>query len=119
MKSARAKLLADIQTLAAEHDIKVNVKDFDIRPIRRFPEAGLELSAKVAANLGLSSRRIQTMAGHDSVAMNTAVPSVMLFVPSVDGVSHCEREFTTDEDMETGVGMLTGVTRDLVQGELA
>ncbi|WP_024818403.1 M20 family metallo-hydrolase [Arthrobacter sp. 31Y] len=119
VKSARAKLLADIQALAAEHDIKVNVKDFDIRPIRRFPEAGLELSAKVAANLGLSSRRIQTMAGHDSVAMNTAVPSVMLFVPSVDGVSHCEREFTTDEDMETGVGMLTGVTRALVQGELA
>ncbi|TQS93180.1 Zn-dependent hydrolase [Arthrobacter sp. TS-15] len=119
VKSARAKLLADIQELAAEHDIKVNVKDFDIRPIRRFPEAGLELSAKVAANLGLSSRRIQTMAGHDSVAMNTAVPSVMLFVPSVDGVSHCEREFTTDEDMVTGVEMLTGVTRALVQGELA
>ncbi|MFK0039927.1 M20 family metallo-hydrolase [Paenarthrobacter sp. NPDC090517] len=119
VNAARARLLADIGKLAAEHDIKVNVKDFDIRPIRRFPEAGLELSAKVAANLGLSSRRIQTMAGHDSVAMNTAVPSVMLFVPSVDGVSHCEREFTSDEDMVTGVQMLTGVARELVQGELA
>ncbi|MET3367715.1 UNVERIFIED_CONTAM: N-carbamoyl-L-amino-acid hydrolase [Jeotgalibacillus campisalis] len=117
--AARARLLADIGKLAAEHDIKVNVKDFDIRPIRRFPEAGLELSAKIAANLGLSSRRIQTMAGHDSVAMNTAVPSVMLFIPSVDGVSHCEREFTSDEDMVTGVQMLTGVARELVQGELA
>ncbi|WP_420179215.1 M20 family metallo-hydrolase [Paenarthrobacter sp. TA1.8] len=119
VNAARARLLADIGKLAAEHDIKVNVKDFDIRPIRRFPEAGLELSAKIAANLGLSSRRIQTMAGHDSVAMNTAVPSVMLFIPSVDGVSHCEREFTSDEDMVTGVQMLTGVARELVQGELA
>jgi N-carbamoyl-L-amino-acid hydrolase len=119
VNAARARVLADIGKLAAEHDIKVNVKDFDIRPIRRFPEAGLELSAKIAANLGLSSRRIQTMAGHDSVAMNTAVPSVMLFIPSVDGVSHCEREFTTDEDMVTGVEMLTGVARELVQGELA
>lgn len=119
VNAARARLLADIGKLAAEHDIKVNVKDFDIRPIRRFPEAGLELSANIAANLGLSSRRIQTMAGHDSVAMNTAVPSVMLFIPSVDGVSHCEREFTSDEDMVTGVQMLTGVARELVQGELA
>lgn len=120
VNAARARLLSDIGKLAAEHDIKVNVKDFDIRPpIRRFPEAGLELSAKIAANLGLSSRRIQTMAGHDSVAMNTAVPSVMLFIPSVDGVSHCEREFTSDEDMVTGVQMLTGVARELVQGELA
>ncbi len=119
VNAARARLLADIEKLAAEHDIKVNVRDFDIRPIRRFPETGLELSAKIAANLGLSSRRIQTMAGHDSVAMNTAVPSVMLFIPSVDGVSHCEREFTSDEDMVTGVEMLTGVARELVQGELA
>ncbi|MFD5278267.1 M20 family metallo-hydrolase [Pseudarthrobacter sp. NPDC058362] len=115
---ARAKLLKDIDVLAREHDIKVNVKDFDIRPIRRFPEAGLELADKVAADLGLSARRIQTMAGHDSVAMNTVVPSVMLFIPSVEGVSHCEREFTTDADMVAGVDMLTGVARELVAGAL-
>ncbi|MDT0197076.1 M20 family metallo-hydrolase [Arthrobacter sp. AB6] len=119
VKAARAKLLQDIDALAREHDIKVNVKDFDIRPIRRFPEAGLELADKVAANLGLSARRIQTMAGHDSVAMNTVAPSVMLFIPSVDGVSHCEREFTTDADMVAGVDMLTGVARELVAGALA
>lgn len=119
VKEARAKLLKDIDILAREHDIKVNVKDFDIRPIRRFPEAGLELADKVAANLGLPARRIQTMAGHDSVAMNTVAPSVMLFIPSVDGVSHCEREFTTDDDMVAGVDMLTGVARELVAGALA
>ena len=59
------------------------------------------------------------MAGHDSVAMNTVAPSVMLFIPSVDGVSHCEREFSTDEDMVAGVDMLTGVARELVAGALA
>lgn len=119
VKAARAKLLAEIDILAREHDIKVNVTDFDIRPIRRFPEAGLELADKVAANLGLSARRIRTMAGHDSVAMNTVAPSVMLFIPSVEGVSHCEREFSTDADMVAGVDMLTGVARELVAGALA
>lgn len=119
VKAARAKLLKDIDALAREHDVKVNVQDFDIRPIRTFPEAGLELAGRVAADLGLSSRRIQTMAGHDSVAMNTVAPSVMLFIPSVDGVSHCEREFTTDADMAAGVDMLTGVARGLVAGALS
>lgn len=119
VKAARATLLHQIDELAREHDIKVNIRDFDIRPIRRFPDAGLELAHKVAANLGLSARRIQTMAGHDSVAMNTMAPSVMLFIPSVDGVSHCEREFTTDADMVAGVDMLTGVARELVGGALA
>lgn len=119
VKAARTILLEQIDVLACEHDIKVNVKDFDIRPIRRFPEAGLELADKIAANLGLSARRIRTMAGHDSVAMNTLAPSVMLFIPSVDGVSHCEREFTTDADMVAGMDMLTGVARELVGGALA
>ena len=58
------------------------------------------------------------MAGHDSVAMNTIVPSIMLFIPSVDGVSHCEREFTTDADMVAGLALLTEVTTALVSGAL-
>ncbi|WP_125614429.1 M20 family metallo-hydrolase [Specibacter cremeus] len=119
VKAARATLLRDIAELARAHDIRINVLDFDIRPIRRFPEAGLELTGKVARELGLASRRIQTMAGHDAVAMNTLVPSVMLFIPSVDGVSHCEREFSTDADMATGVDMLTRVVHKLVDGALA
>ena len=62
--------------------------------------------------------RMQTMAGHDSVAMNTVTPSVMMFIPSADGVSHCEREFTSDEDMITGLTSLVGVLHRMVQGEL-
>ncbi|WP_084499968.1 M20 family metallo-hydrolase [Brevibacterium album] len=118
VREARAILLREIEEIAREHDITIDVSDFDIREKRYFPTDGVELAEKAAANEGLSSRRIETMAGHDSVAMNTVVPSVMLFVPSVDGVSHCEREFTTDEDMVRGVAVLTSVTGELVSGEL-
>lgn len=64
-------------------------------------------------------RRLETMAGHDSVAMNHRVPAVMMFVPSVDGVSHCEREFTTDADMLRGLAVLTSVAHELIRGELS
>lgn len=116
---ARASLLADIAEIAAAHDIRINVNDFDIRDIQYYPEAGLELAEKAAANVGLSVRRIRTMAGHDSVAMNRIVPTVMMFIPSVDGVSHCEREFTTDEDMVAGVKALEEVAWEMVNGALA
>lgn len=118
VQTARTTLLAKIAALAKEHDIQINVTDFDIRPIRFFPEAGLQLAEAAASGLGLSSRRIQAMAGHDSVAMNTIVPSIMLFIPSVDGVSHCEREFSTDADMVAGLGLLTEVAKQLVSGAL-
>jgi len=115
---ARASLLADISAVAREHDITINVEDFDVRDIQRFPQAGVELTEKVAADLGLSVRPIRTMAGHDSVPMNRIVPTVMMFIPSVDGVSHCEREFSTDEQMTAGVDALTQVAWEMVNGAL-
>ena len=118
VQAARSTLLGKIAALAVEDNIQINVTDFDIRPIRYFPESGLQLAGEAASRLGLSTRRIQTMAGHDSVAMNTIVPSIMLFIPSVDGVSHCEREFTIDADMVAGLALLTEVAHDLVNGAL-
>ncbi|GAA4616920.1 M20 family metallo-hydrolase [Saccharopolyspora hordei] len=118
VQQARDLLLERIAEVARKRDLTIDVRDFDVRPVQRFPEEGLELSEKVAAELGAGIRRINTMAGHDSVAMNRIVPSVMLFVPSVDGVSHCEREFTTDEQMVVGVDALTEATWKLLHGEL-
>ncbi|MFC7674771.1 M20 family metallo-hydrolase [Mycolicibacterium sp. GCM10028919] len=117
--AARASLLDDIAAIAEEHDITINVRDFDVRDIQRFPHAGVELTEKLAAELGLSARPIRTMAGHDSVPMNRIVPTVMMFIPSMDGVSHCEREFSTDEDMAKGLAALSKVAWEMVHGVLA
>lgn len=116
--AARDRLVERFAELAEKDDITITASDFDIRPNRYYPQEGLELQEKVAADLGISIRRMQTMAGHDSVALNTVAPSVMMFIPSVDGVSHCEREFTKDEDMVAGVDALTSVVWELVHGAL-
>lgn len=115
---ARASLLESIEGVAREHDLTIHVNDFDVRPIQHYPEDGIVLVEKVAADLGLGVRRIRTMAGHDSVAMNRIVPTVMMFIPSAGGVSHCEREFTSDQDMVSGLSALTEVTWELVNGAL-
>ena len=43
----------------------------------------------------------------------------MLFVPSVEGISHNEHEYTHDENMLAGLDVLTDVVRRLADGELA
>lgn len=115
---ARQILIDQIAGIAREHDIRINVNDFDVRGIQHYPESGLELVEKAAANLGKSVRRIRTMAGHDSVAMNRIVPTAMLFIPSIDGVSHCEREFSTDEDMIHGLDVLAEIGWEMIFGAL-
>ena len=75
---------------------------------------GVELAAKVAADLELSSKRGMTLAGHDSINITGLVPTVMLFVPNVDGISHNEHEYTTAADIVAGPAM--GVVREKVDG---
>lgn len=50
--------------------------------------------------------------------MKDIVPTVMLFVPSVQGISHNENEHTNDADACAGVDMLTAVAERLCRGDL-
>ena len=95
-----------------------HAQDFDIRDHQVYPDDGVELTEKAAANTGISCMRIETMAGHDSVALNRVVPTVMTFVPSEGGVSHCEREFTSDRDLVNGLVVHTETLSRLLTGEL-
>ncbi|WP_440915749.1 hypothetical protein [Crystallibacter degradans] len=52
---------------------------------------------------------VRTLAGHDSTNMKDIVPTIMLFVPSVEGISHNEKELTNDDDMLAGVDLQTEV----------
>ena len=87
-------------------------------PVTPYQPEGVELAANVAADLGLVNKPVMTLAGHDSTNMKDIVPTVMLFVPSVDGISHNEHEYTTDEDTVAGLAMLTEVANRLCNGAL-
>ena len=68
----------------------------------------------VAKALGLSHGEVLTVTGHDSTNMKDLVPTVMLFVPSFEGVSHNLNEFTKDDDLLAGLDHLTEVLRRIV-----
>lgn len=59
-----------------------------------------------AQSLGYSNRRMVSGAGHDAQFMARLLPTAMVFVPSINGKSHCEEELTTWEDCEKGVNIL-------------
>ncbi len=84
-----------------------------------YPEAGVELARDAASALGLTHVQMQTIAGHDSTNMNDIVPTVMLFVPSVEGIAHNESEYTHPQDCLDGVDLLTEVVARLAHGESA
>lgn len=118
LEAAYAKVMATVEKVRREDRVEIEIvaeHSWDQNP---YPEAGVELAREVAEELGLSHGRVLTVAGHDSTNMKDDVPTVMLFVPSVAGVSHNLDEFTRDEDLLAGVDHLTGVVRRLAAGAL-
>ena len=56
--------------------------------------------------MGLKTTRLPSGAGHDAQNMAQLGPMGMIFVPSVDGISHSPRELTHWEDCANGADML-------------
>lgn len=64
------------------------------------------LIAAAAGRLGLSSMTMPSGAGHDAQDMAHVAPTGMIFVPSVDGISHSPQEYTSARDMANGATVL-------------
>ena len=110
-----AARIAEIETDARVQIASTLSHEWGINPYQ--PE-GVELARAVAARLGHAHDEILTVAGHDSINMKEIVPTVMLFVPSIEGVSHNEGEATSEADMIAGLEVLTEVVHELVTGDL-
>ncbi|MCA9891057.1 MAG: M20/M25/M40 family metallo-hydrolase, partial [Anaerolineae bacterium] len=56
--------------------------------------------------LDLGSMRLLSFAGHDAQSIAQVAPAGMLFVPSVDGISHNPAEYTRPDDMVNGANVV-------------
>jgi N-carbamoyl-L-amino-acid hydrolase len=85
-------------TYELDHYWRVPRTHFDVEVVDTIEEA--------AKGLGYGYRRILSGAGHDAQYMAAICPTGMIFVPSRNGRSHCEEEFTPMDDIEKGANTL-------------
>ena len=62
-------------------------------------------------SLGYTRRDMFSGAGHDLINMALLTPSLLVFIPSKDGISHRIDEYSAPEDLERG----TRVLMELIQ----
>lgn len=75
-----------------------NTVEFDSRLVTFVEES--------VKKIGCSFRKMYSGAGHDAQYICEMVPTTMIFVPSVEGHSHCELEYTPLEQCVKGVNVL-------------
>lgn len=62
--------------------------------------------AEASERAGFAWQRVPSGAGHDAQAIATIAPMAMVFVPSVEGISHAIAEYSSPEDCANGAQVL-------------
>ena len=94
--------------------------EYDIEELWRIPHTEFADSVCKAALEGAEATDVSHMqltggAGHDASYLNRVTDAGMLFVPSVDGKTHNEAEFTEWQDAVAGAKVFAETTKRLAQ----
>ncbi|MBM7870269.1 N-carbamoyl-L-amino-acid hydrolase [Clostridium pascui] len=106
-----------LKELAALEKVSINSEQLvRFQPVT-FDENIVRLVEEVASEHGLQSRRMTSGAGQDAQMIARVCPSAMIFVPSVDGISHNPKEFTAEPDLVAGANVLLDLVAKLTEAE--
>jgi len=98
---------------AAAGPCEVDVTRLSAADSLTFPSAMRARLRSAAERLHLPYRDLISAAGHDARYLRPVCPSAMLFVPSHDGITHNEAEFTEPADLYAGACVLADVLAEL------
>ena len=95
------------QLIALENETNISFSSIDINANPALMNKQIQSLIIDATNeLDYSFKKMPSGAGHDAQDMAIIAPSGMIFIPSVDGISHSPKEFSTDEAVYKGVNIL-------------
>lgn len=92
-----SRILDEIRTVADQRNLNVEIEEIDrSTPVMMSEEIASQLARAADASDG-THRLLSSGGGHDTMNFQLAgIPAGLLFVPSIDGISHNPHEETTD-----------------------
>jgi len=109
LQQAEAVFAALCEQLAAEEQVTIVRRTLARFEPVEFDTEMIDLVESTAVRLGHSTRRLPSGAGHDAQMLARVCPTAMVFVPSVNGLSHNIAEFTEPQHITAGADVLLQV----------
>lgn len=101
---------ANLETICAQEGCRAETARLSWVPPAHMHREQMEVLETACQALGRQPARLWSGAGHDAAILARHVPTGMLFVPSLGGVSHSPKENTSDEHLVLGArALLRGV----------
>jgi len=95
-----------LDQIAGRRQVRIDVDPYTVFGPVLFDPTLCNVLRRKAEDRQLSVRDMTAAAGHDSVLVAPLCPSAMLFVPSVDGITHNPKEYSTPEQLARGAQVL-------------
>lgn len=109
LQQAEAQMSAKIDAIARAEGLDITSRSLArFEPVVFDPDM-IDLVTKTAQRLGISVKSMPSGAGHDAGLIAPMAPTAMIFVPSVNGISHNVKEYTAPKDLENGANVLLKV----------
>ncbi len=94
-------------SIASSSGVKISFREEPNQSRPAIADKSLQaLIVRSAETLKYSHRFMQSGAGHDAQEMAHIAPVAMIFIPSIGGISHSPKEFSTPADMARGAQVL-------------
>jgi beta-ureidopropionase / N-carbamoyl-L-amino-acid hydrolase len=106
IKTLYERIFGRAQEIAQSSQTKFDFKEINVNVPAPTDPRIRRLIDESAKQLGLTTRLMPSGAGHDAQDMARLAPVGMIFVPSIDGISHSPREFSRPEDIANGANVL-------------
>jgi N-carbamoyl-L-amino-acid hydrolase len=102
-----------IKSLSYSESVEITSRSLTrFEPVIFHPQV-IDIVERISASHSPSVVRMPSGAGHDAQMFARVCPSAMVFVPSVEGISHNPAEFTEPKDMVLGTNILLQVLIEL------
>jgi N-carbamoyl-L-amino-acid hydrolase len=101
-----AALRQETVDLAQKGGLKVTIEPFWFAPVTPFDPVLTQRLRSAARTRGLGNKDMPSVIGHDAVYVARKVPSALLFVPCVGGISHNEAEEISQDWAAAGLMVL-------------
>lgn len=109
----------EAERIADEKSTPIRFAEIDVAsPPAPTDQQMRRIIASAAEDLGMSYKLMPSGAGHDAQDIASIAPAGMIFVPSVDGISHSPQEYTTAIDMANGANVLLKTVLAIDNGAL-
>ena len=106
LNEMEARLIQLAQVCASDYRLKVATERSLYREAERMSAAFVRQIEAACHAENVHCTPIVSYSGHNAQIMNQMAPAGMIFLPSVDGISHNPREFTEWRQVEIGANVL-------------